>query len=232
MPCFLLSIWSVTEWEGVTENTSGPVKAASEQATFGNLCLAMISHLAPVLLKPVKAVPTRQPAVCLYHCIYQQRPPDLVILHTDKQHWRHRAGTGSTVSMNRWEKSVAGREQELPRTLVSIETPARLWFKRLVWCSREMKLWATAMNRSVTFLSSPCVSAVSFPAGEECSAWGELTGTRTSRKLTQLQNWGRLSVASAAWINSYATMSPYGGRKGVRGGMLISSSSVWAFRCI
>lgn len=66
VPCFLLS----TEGDGVTENTSSPTKAASGQATFGNRCLAMISHLAPVLLKPVKAVvsPRRQPAVRLYRC--------------------------------------------------------------------------------------------------------------------------------------------------------------------
>lgn len=57
--------WSGTEWEGVTENTSSPVKAVCEQATFGNRYLVMLS---PILLKPAEAVPTRQAAVCLYHC--------------------------------------------------------------------------------------------------------------------------------------------------------------------
>lgn len=56
MPCFLLSIWSGTEWEGVTENTFSPMKAVSEQARFENPYLAMISDLAHVLLKLGKAV--------------------------------------------------------------------------------------------------------------------------------------------------------------------------------
>lgn len=67
MPCFLLSIWSGTEWEGVTENTSSPVKAVSEQAKFVNLYLAMILDLAPVLPKLGKAVMAAS-CVCLYHC--------------------------------------------------------------------------------------------------------------------------------------------------------------------
>lgn len=67
MPRFLLSIWSGTEWEGVIENTSSPVKAVCEPAAFGHCCLVMLSHWAPSLLRPANAVPTRQPAVPLHH---------------------------------------------------------------------------------------------------------------------------------------------------------------------
>lgn len=63
VPCSLLSIWSGTEWEGVTENTSSPVKVVCEQAAFGNHCLVTLSHLAPTLLKPAEAVPNRAAAV-------------------------------------------------------------------------------------------------------------------------------------------------------------------------
>lgn len=68
MPCFLQSIWSGMEWEGVIENTSSRVKAVCEPATFGHHYLVMLSHLAPSLLKPAEAVRTGQPAVFVPPC--------------------------------------------------------------------------------------------------------------------------------------------------------------------
>ena len=50
----------------------------------------------------------------------------------------------------RWEQAgMVGREKELSRPVVSIEIPVRLWFKRLVWCYREVKVQTTAVNISV-----------------------------------------------------------------------------------
>lgn len=110
VPCFLLSIWSGTEWESVTENTSRPVKAVCEQATFGSHYLLMLSHLAPILLKPAEAVPQQQPAVCT---TVPSRCPDRGILHGNKQGqvawWEWAAG-----------RRVSGREKEFSRPLMSI----------------------------------------------------------------------------------------------------------------
>lgn len=81
MPCFLLSIWSGTEWEDITENTFSPMKAVSEQARFGNLYLAMILDLAPVLLKLGKAVIE---ASCVFVPLSLQLFPSIEVLHIEQ----------------------------------------------------------------------------------------------------------------------------------------------------